>query len=86
MSTKKTIQLLDELKLKEMSSAYEETIRLAEKNSWSFNRFIKTLCNLELDSRRETKTNRLLKQSQIPSNYSVESLDPKGLGINNLNN
>jgi len=72
-----TSELLKELKLSTFVLNIEAMEKKADKGSWSYERFLKELSFCELDHRKEMKTARLLKQSNIPPQYTFETLDQK---------
>jgi DNA replication protein DnaC len=72
-----TSELLKELKLSTFVLNIEAMEKKADKASWSYQRFLKELSFCELDHRKEMKTARLLKQSNIPPQYTFETLDQK---------
>jgi DNA replication protein DnaC len=72
-----TNELLKELKLSTFVSGFEAMEKKADTGNWSYERFLKELSFCELDYRKEMKTVRLLKQSQIPPQYTFETLDQK---------
>jgi DNA replication protein DnaC len=55
---------------------HEEVALQAEKAGWSFGQFLRHLCELEMDERRQRKTERLLKQSGLPREKTMATLDP----------
>ena len=72
-----TSELLKELKLSTFVLNIEAMEKKADKGSWSYERYLKELSFCELDHRKEMKTARLLKQSNIPPQYTFETLDQK---------
>jgi len=69
--------LLKDLKLPVFISNFEAIEKKATKANWSYEEFLKELCLGELDHRKEVKTQRLLKQSKIPPQYTLDGLDQK---------
>lgn len=72
-----TNELLKELKLSTFISNFKSMERKADKDGWSYEKFLKELSFCEIDHRKEVKTARLLKQSKIPPQYTLETLDQK---------
>jgi len=72
-----TNELLKDLKLSTFINQFPILEKKAVKGDWSYERFLKELSLSELDHRKEMKTARLLKQSKIPPQYTLETLDPK---------
>jgi DNA replication protein DnaC len=72
-----TEDLLKELKLSAFISEFKQMEAKANSGNWSYEKFVKELSFCELDHRKEVRTERLLKQSKIPPQYTFESLDQK---------
>lgn len=72
-----TTELLKGLKLSSFLLNFKSMENKADKSGWSYEKFLKELCFCEIDHRKEMKTARLLKQSKIPPQYTIENLDQK---------
>ncbi len=72
-----TSELFKKLKLSAFSENIDKLSKLGEKNDWSYGEFLYEICTLEIESRAEKRTERLLKQAKIPPKYSLENLDRK---------
>jgi DNA replication protein DnaC len=67
--------LLKTLHLPTFLHNYEEISLHAEKGGWGFSQYLRHLCELELDDRRQRKVERLQKQSGLPSEKTMATLD-----------
>jgi DNA replication protein DnaC len=72
-----THELFKKLKLSAFSENIDKLSKLGETKDWSYGQFLHEICTLEIDSRAEKRTERLLKQARIPPKYSLENLDRK---------
>jgi DNA replication protein DnaC len=63
------------LKLPGFVNHHEEIAALAEKSGWTFGQYLHHLCELELSERRERKIDRLQKQSGLPREKTLATLD-----------
>lgn len=72
-----TTDLLKELKLSTFAQNFELVEKKATKANWSYEKFLNELSIMERDHRIEQKTLRLLKQSKIPPQYTLEDLDQR---------
>ncbi len=68
---------LKQLKMPGMASALEEVISSAEHQGWSYGQFVNTLCEYEVEQRRNRKLERLIRQSQLPDGKTLATLDEK---------
>ena len=73
---------LSELRLPTVRHCYEETARLAERETLSYERYLLQLVARECEDRQRKRIERLLHQSRIPaekalSNFSLKRLPPK---------
>src|SRR3954453_3017845 len=73
---------LTELRLPTVRHCYEETARLAERETLSYERYLLQLVTRECEDRQRKRIERLLHQSRIPaekvlSNFSLKRLPPK---------
>jgi DNA replication protein DnaC len=73
------ILLLRTLKLPSFSACYEEAATRGEREGWTFSQYLHHICELEIADRRERKIDRLLKQSELPPEKTLGTLDPKKL-------
>ena len=72
---------LTELRLPTVRHCYEETARLAERETLSYERYLTQLVTRECEDRQRKRIERLLNQSRIPaekalSNFSLKRLPP----------
>jgi DNA replication protein DnaC len=63
------------LKLPAFVSHHEEVASMAEKSGWTFGQYLHHLCELEHQERRDRKTERLQKQSGLPPEKTIATLD-----------
>jgi DNA replication protein DnaC len=71
--------LLRMLKLPSFASGYEEAAARGEREGWTFSQYLRQLCELEVAERRERRIARLMKQSELPAEKTLATLDPKKL-------
>lgn len=62
------------LRLATIRSCYKEVIERAEKEGWSYKHFLHHLAEIELADRETRKTERLLKQSGLPRDKTLDTL------------
>jgi DNA replication protein DnaC len=67
--------LLRMLKLPSFAASYEETAARAERGGWTFSQYLRHLCETEAADRRERRILRLLKQSALPVDKTLSTLD-----------
>lgn len=67
--------LLRSLRLPSFVECHEQTARRAEKEGWSFERYLMHLSELELADRERRRTERLLKRSMLPADKTLDMLD-----------
>ncbi len=82
MSTEATATLtrcLKELRLANVRSQYEEVVRQATAESWSYTAFLTELLERECQQRQRQRIERLLKASRLPLEKNWASLDLKRL-------
>lgn len=72
-----TSKMLKQLNLSSFETQLESVGQTAINNDWSYEDFLRELCQIELDNRSERKTSRLIKQAKIPPKYTLENLDQK---------
>jgi DNA replication protein DnaC len=65
------------LRLPSFVECYEETARRAEREGWGFEQYLRQLAELELADRERRRTERLLKQSKLPVDKTLDMLDLK---------
>ncbi len=73
---------LTELRLPTVKRVYEESARLAERETLSYERYLLDLVTRETHDRQQKRIQRLLRQSRIPpekalSNFNLKRLPPK---------
>ena len=66
--------MLRDLKLAGVGMVYEEAASKAEKEGWSFERFLHHLAELELEHRRQRRLERLLKDARLPVGKTLATL------------
>lgn len=71
------LPLLKALNLSAMNASYQEVIAKSLKSNWCTEKTLQNLLEIEIDYRKERKTENLLKQANIPSQYTLTSLDQK---------
>lgn len=69
--------LLKALNLSAMNAAYLEVMEKAQKANWCSEKTLQNLLEIEIDYRKERKTENLLKQAGIPPQYTFGNLDQK---------
>ena len=67
--------LLRSLRLPSFVAQHDELARQAERESWSFNQYLHYLCEVEIADRDRRRTERLLKQSGLPRDKNLDTLD-----------
>ena len=78
---KDLLKLLKELHLPTFRETYEEVVRQAEEESWPYESFLFQLAEKECQERRRKRIERLLCQSMLPLEKSIESFDMKRLPL-----
>lgn len=68
-------KLLRALKLPTFVAMHREVVTRAEKQGWSFQRFLQELCELELVERNTRRISRNLKASRLPSTKTLTTLE-----------
>lgn len=71
--------LLRTLKLPAFAAHCEEVARQAERDGWSFTAYLRHLVELELSERKDRKIQRLRKDSDLPADKTLATLDPERL-------
>ena len=69
--------LLRGLKLPSFSAQHEEVACMAEREGWSFSRYLLQLAEVETSDRGARRIERLLKRSQLPPDKTLATMDPK---------
>lgn len=67
--------LLRSLKLPSFIAHRKDVEARAEREGWSFERYLHTLVDLEVGERRSRRVHRLLKQSSLPADKTLATLD-----------
>ena len=70
---------LTELRLPTVRHCYEETARRAEQETLSYEQYLADLITRECDERRKNRTFRLLRESQLPEDKTLQNFDLKRL-------
>ena len=77
--TAELTQNLKYLHLPTVRQCYEETARQAERESLSYERYLHELVQRECDERRENRIEKMLRESHLPLEKSLEAFDAKRL-------
>ncbi len=77
MSTAALPLLLRAMRLPTIAREYDQAIQRAEAENWGYQRFLSYLFETEANDRLQRKIARLLKDSNLPTGKSLESLDQK---------
>jgi len=77
--TERLERLLRELRLPNVRKSYEELARQAERETHSYEQYLLELCDRECQERRTQRISRLLHQSRLPLEKSLETFDLKRL-------
>ena len=75
MSTTPIPLMLRSLSLSYMASQYEDLHGQAAREGWDHERFLRLLCERELQHRAEKRTARILREAHLPEGKSLASLD-----------
>ena len=78
-SADKLAVLLRTLKLPSFKAQYEDLAREAEREGWTFARYLMQLAETEIEDRRARRIERLLRQSGLPADKTLATLDQKRL-------
>ena len=73
--------LLRALKLPAFAAHHEEVARQAEREGWTFEAYLRHLVEMELNERKERKILRLRKESELPSDKTLATLDAERLPV-----
>ena len=71
--------LLRALKLPSFAVHHQEIARQAEREGWPLDVYLRHLVELELSERKERKIQRLRKDSELPADKTLATLDPERL-------
>jgi DNA replication protein DnaC len=77
--TAELTQNLKYLHLPTVRQCYEETARQAERESLSYERYLHELVQRECEERRENRIEKMLRESHLPLEKSLEAFDAKRL-------
>ena len=77
--SKELTEMLRELHLPTIRAEFEETARRAEKESLSFEQYLADLVRRECEDRRTNRIARLMRQSKIPPEKTLEAFEKKRL-------
>ncbi|MCB9871393.1 MAG: ATP-binding protein [Planctomycetes bacterium] len=78
-SAAKLAVLLRTLKLPSFKAQYDEVARLADRESWTFPQYLMHLAEGEIEDRRQRRIERLLRQSGLPKDKTLATLDQSRL-------
>lgn len=73
--------LLRYLKLPSFVEHHQEVARAAEKEGWSFETYLRQLVEIETSERKKRRLTRMLKNSGLPLDKTLEALDAKRLPV-----
>lgn len=73
--------LLRALNLGEMARQSDELTTQASREGWPHEKYLRVLCERELERRAQRRTERLLKESRLPSGKTLATLDQERLPI-----
>lgn len=65
--------LLKQLNLMSMSDRWEEIEKTAKQNSWSYGGFLKSLAELEINTRQTSRIKRYVKESRLPAGKTLST-------------
>lgn len=75
------VLMLRTLKLPGFAAHYREIASQNERKGWSFGQALHALCEIEMAERGHRRTERLLKQSNLPSDKTLATLDLQRLPV-----
>lgn len=75
------IGYLKELHVPTIRECFEEMARMAEQESWSYECYLAELAERECETRRQRKMERLLRESRLPHEKNLDSLDRERLPV-----
>jgi len=73
--------MLRSLRLPSVLREHETMTRSAEDGEWSYEQYLQTLVELEVNERHERRIARLLKRSHLPDGKNLHTLDQKQLPV-----
>src|SRR5450432_4455970 len=73
------LEHLKDLRLPTVRECYEDTARLAERETLSYEQYLLEVITLECEQRRKSRVQRLLKDSALPLEKSLSNFDLKRL-------
>ena len=73
------LEQLKDLRLPTVRECYEDTARRAERETLSYEQYLLEVITRECEQRRKSKVQRLLKDSALPLEKSLQSFDLKRL-------
>jgi DNA replication protein DnaC len=73
--------MLRTLRMPAFARYAEEIAQSAEREGWTFGRYLHHLAELEIEERRQRRTERLQRQSNLPSEKTLATLDRKRLPL-----
>ena len=71
--------LLRALKLPTIAMHANEVAQTAERHGWTFDQYLHHLCELEVQERRRRRIERCLKESDLPREKTLATLDRRKL-------
>lgn len=71
--------LLRALKMPTIARHADDVAQTAERQGWSFSQYLRHLCELEVQERRRRRLERYLKESDLPREKTLATLDHKKL-------
>lgn len=74
-------ELLHTLRLPAFAATFTAVASRAEKEEWSYAKYLKELCDSEIEERRVRKIERLLRSSGLPPEKTLSTLDRKRLPV-----
>jgi DNA replication protein DnaC len=78
-SRRKLEEMLRTLKLPGVANCHAAASARAEKEGWSFDRYLQHVLDVELEQRRQRRLERVLKASKLPAGKTLTSLDQERL-------
>ena len=73
MNTAALPLLLKQLNLMSIDARWEEIEKIAEQKSWSYGEFLKSLAELEVNSRHTNRIKRYIKESKLPAGKTLST-------------
>jgi len=69
--------LLKELRLPTIGHLWQSIVRDADEKGWSYEKFLTTLCDYEIESRHQKRIQTILKKSNLPYGKTLSTFDFK---------